>query len=262
MADRLIAVALAGGRLEPDFREAGYAAANKAYLPLRGSSMLERVLTSLRAASSVERIRCVTQPDTFQSAFGARGRDLADEIVEPGDGLIDSLIAGLRGLPSDRLVLVVATDIPLASGGHFDAFTTRAADQAWDVSYGYLRRATHVAAYPSVRHTWVRLRDGAMCGSGVSVIRAGSMSGLAETLRRIAAARKSPLRLAAIFSLGLVIRYIFGLLTLADVERRARGLSGLQCRGVACEDAELAVNVDGLADLREVERILDEREAP
>lgn len=260
--DPLTAVALAGGRLERDFIAAGHAGANKAYVTVHGTLMLERVLRSLRGAASVDRIRCVTQRSAFASAFGARGGELADEIVEPGDGLIDSLMAGLRGLPDEKLVLVVATDIPLALAGHYDAFAARAADGAWDVSYGYVRREAHEAKYPAVRHTWARLRDGTLCGSGVSVIRAGAMHGLAATLRRIAAARKSPLRLAAIFSPGLVVRYIVGALTLPAVEQRACALSGLRCRGVACADPELAVNVDRESDLQDVERILDEREAP
>jgi GTP:adenosylcobinamide-phosphate guanylyltransferase len=260
-SEGLTAVALAGGRLEPDFVAAGHSVANKAYLPLHGVLMLERVLRSLRGAKSIDRIRCVTPRGAFDAAFGARGSTLADEIVAPGDGLIDSLMNGLRGLPSEQRALIVATDIPLAHSENYDAFASRAAGDRWDVSYGYVRREAHVAKYPAVRHTWARLRDGTMCGSGVTVIRAGSMDGLAALLRRITAARKSPLRLAGIFSAALVFRYVFGQLTLASVERRASEVSGLRCRGVDCEYPELAVNVDRLADLGEVERILDEREA-
>ena len=223
--------------------------------------MLERVLSSLRGAASIGHIRCVTQPDAFASAFGARATDLADEIIRPGNGLIDSLVAGLTGLPGDRLVLVVATDIPLAAAEHYDAFAHRAAMEDFDVSYGYVRRETHEAKYPQVRHTWARLRDGTLCGSGVSVIRAAAAGGIAGLLRRVAAARKSPLRLASIFSPALVFQYMFGTLTISGVERRACALAGLRCRGVACDDAGLAVNVDRLSDLRAVEQILDEREA-
>src|SRR5471032_2376496 len=95
----MTAVALAGGRLELDFREAGYDVANKAYLSIRGVTMLERVLSALRGAASVGRIRCVTQPEAFAAAFGSRGAGLCDEVVTPGAGLIESMMAGLAGLP-------------------------------------------------------------------------------------------------------------------------------------------------------------------
>jgi hypothetical protein len=75
-------------------------------------------------------------------------------------------------------------------------------------------------------------------------------------LRRVAALRKSPLRLAGVFSPGLLIRLPFGGVGVAEVERRADELSGLRCRGVRCDEPDLAVNVDRIADLRVVEEIL------
>jgi GTP:adenosylcobinamide-phosphate guanylyltransferase len=255
----MTAIALAGGRLERDFRDAGYDVANKAYLSVGGVLMLERVLSALRGASSVARIRCVTQPDAFDAAFGARGRALSDEIVTPGDGLIDSLLAGFAGLPDDRLVLVVATDIPLVRSSDVDAFAARARSAPCDVAYGFVRREPHEASFPGVRHTWVHLREGTFCGGGISAIRAGAVAGLVNALRRIVAARKSPLRLAAIFSPGLLARYIFGRLSIADAEQLADAIAGCRCRGIACDEPELAVNVDRLADLQAVERIFDEQ---
>jgi GTP:adenosylcobinamide-phosphate guanylyltransferase len=256
----MTAIALAGGRLERDFREAGYDVTNKAYLPLGGVLMLERVLTSLRGAASIGRIRCVTQPGAFDAAFGARGAALCDEVVPPGDGLIESMLAGMAGLPEDRLVLVVATDIPMVRSSDVDAFVAHALTPPCDVAYGFVRREAHDARFPSVRHTWVRLREGTFCGGGISAIRAGAAPGLASALRRIVVARKSPLRLAAIFSAALLLRYVFGMLSIEDAERRADAITGFRCRGVACDEPELALNVDRLADLREVERILDGQE--
>jgi GTP:adenosylcobinamide-phosphate guanylyltransferase len=255
----LTAIALAGGRLERDFRDAGYDVVNKAYLPVGGVLMLERVLEALRGASSVAHIRCVTQPDAFAAAFGSRGDALCDEVVAPGDGLIESMLAGFAGLPSERLVLVVATDIPLVRSSDVDAFAARARAVPCDVAYGFVRREPHEARYSGVRHTWVHLREGTFCGAGISAIRAGAVAGLASALRRVVAARKSPLRLAAIFSPGLLARYVFGRLSIADAERRADAIAGCRCRGIACDEPELAVNVDRFADLQAVERILDEQ---
>lgn len=256
----MIAVALAGGRLERDFRDAGYDVTNKAYLPVGGVTMLERVLTSLRGASSIGSIRCVTQPDAFRRAFGPRGARMCDDVVAPGEDLIESMLAGFAGVAEAQMVLVVATDIPLARSSDIDAFAARVRSSHCDVAYGFVRREAHVSRYPHVRHTWVRLREGTFCGGGVSGIRAGVASGFAAALRRFAAARKSPLRLAAIFSPSLLVRYVAGRLSIAELERRANAITGYDCRGIACDEPELAVNVDRVADLRAVERILNVQE--
>jgi GTP:adenosylcobinamide-phosphate guanylyltransferase len=254
---RRTAIALAGGDLEPDFRAAGYAVRNKAYLRIGGTTMLERVLRSLRGASSIGRIRCVTQPDAFRAAFAGTGSSLADDVIAPGADLIDSLLLGFEGLDGDEMVVVAATDIPLVTPAAIDAFAARAADIDCDVGYAFVRKQAHDRAYPQVRHTWVRLKDGTFCGAGVSTLRAGAAKPIASLIRKFAAARKSPIRLASLFSPLLAMRVLFGFVGIDELERRADGLTGLRCRGIACDEAELAVNVDRLEDLLTVKAILE-----
>ncbi|MBV8172409.1 MAG: nucleotidyltransferase family protein [Candidatus Eremiobacteraeota bacterium] len=251
-------VALAGGSLEPDFRAAGYTAANKAYLPIKGAPMLERVLRAFRGARSVGRIRVVTQPDAFAAAFGERANALADDVIAPGGGLIDSMLAGFAGLAPDQRVLVSATDLALLTPSSIDVFTARADEVAKDadIGYGFVSRHVHDAKYPHVRHTWVHLHEGVFCGAGISMLRAGSVAQTADLLRRVAALRKSPLRLAMLFSPSTWLRMLTGSARIAELEARADEMSGLRCRGVLCDVPELAVNVDRLADLRMVETLL------
>ena len=251
-------VALAGGTLERDFYDAGYRVANKAYLPIGGSLMLERVLRAFRGSKAIGTIRVVTQPDAFEAAFGARTRELCDDIVAPGHGLIDSLLAGCSGLAPDQSVIVSATDLPLLTPDVVDAFVVAIRNIAGpvDIGYGFVGKAAHVARYPQMRHTWVSLKEGVFCGGGVSVMRAGAVSQAADLLRRVAALRKAPLRIALLFSPMTLLRMVFTGVSVAELERRADELSGLRCRGIRCDEPELAVNVDRLTDLRVVENFL------
>ena len=251
-----VAVALAGGSLEADFRAAGYDVPNKAYLRLGGQTMLERVLRALRGSRCVGTIRCVTQREAFAAAFGDE-RSLCDDVVEPGRDLIDSLIAGFAGLPETQMVLVAATDIPLVTSGALDAFGDRAAALDCDLGYGCVRKEPHMKKYPRIRHTWVRLRDGTFCGAGVSVVRAGSAARVASILRDFAAARKSPMRLASLLSPQLVWRFLMGRVGIAELEQSADELTGLRCRGIPCDEPELAVNVDEFGDLKSVLAIVN-----
>lgn len=252
---RLVAVALAGGQLEQDFRAAGYDAPNKAYLRVGGVTMLERVLSALRSSAAIGRIRCVTPRDAMEGAFGARVSELCDDVVAPGGCLIDSVLNGFAGL-GDDIALLVATDIPLVTSRAVDAFAVRLAGVACDIGYGFVSKRSHDGRFPRLRHTWVRLREGTFCGGGISAIRASVAENVAALLRRVAAARKSPLRLAAIFSPQLILRLLAGKVSIAELERRADQLTGLRCRGIACDEPEIAANVDCLADLHTIEEII------
>ncbi|MDQ6766697.1 MAG: nucleotidyltransferase family protein [Candidatus Eremiobacteraeota bacterium] len=251
---RFTVVALAGGSLEADFRSAGYDVPNKAYLPVAGELMLVRVLRALRGSSAVKQIRCITQATAAARVPAAA--QLCDMIVEPGPDLIGSLLTGFQGVPDDERVIIAATDMPLLTAAAVSGFAELAAQTPCDVGYGFVERGLHDRSYPNVRHTWVRLRDGTFCGAGMSVIRAGAASQIEDVLRKFTAARKSPAKLAALFSPALVLKVLTGRLGIAELERRASELTGLVCRGMSCRDAEVAVNVDRLEDLRTVEKII------
>jgi GTP:adenosylcobinamide-phosphate guanylyltransferase len=248
------AIALAGGALETDFRRAGYDVPNKAYLTIGGETMLVRVLRALRGSRAIKQIRCVTPLPAADTV--PQLSSLVDRIVQPGDDLIDSVLAGVAELPSDERVVISATDMPLLTATAVDAFAQLAAKTPCDIGYGFVERSVHERSYPSVRHTWVRLKGGTFCGAGLSVIRAGCVASVANVLRTFTGARKSPLRLAALFSPLLVVKILTAQLSVGELERRASELTGLVCRGVECPYPELAVNVDHLNDLAEVESII------
>ena len=255
MPAKFTAVALAGGALEADFRAAGYDVVNKAYLPICGSTMLERVLKALYASGWVARIRCVTPPAAFRAAFGD-ARAMGVEIVEPGAGIIDSVLAGMVGLAPDELVLLCATDIPLATPAAIDAFAAKVAEANADVDYGFVSRASHEQKYPQIRHTWVRLREGTFCGGGISAVRTSAAPAVADAFRKLVAARKSPIKLASLISPWLIVRLMLGTVSVAEIERRGAEILGVSVRGIASDDPELAVNVDCLGDLRAVEKLV------
>lgn len=252
--NRYTVVALAGGALEADFRRAGFSVPNKAYLPVAGELMLVRVLRALRSASHVGQIRCVTQPRALAGVPEARA--LCDAVVASGTDLIGSVVAGLAGCGDDEQVLVCATDLPLLTAEAVDGFAALAATTPCDVGYGFVPRTAHDARYPGIRHTWVRLREGTFCGGGISVMRAGAAKQIQEALRRFTDARKSPAKMAALFSPGLAFRLVLGKVSIAELEAQADRLTGLACRGIQCPFPEVAVNIDRLADLAHVERLV------
>jgi GTP:adenosylcobinamide-phosphate guanylyltransferase len=252
--ERFRVIALAGGVLEPSFRRAGFAAVNKAYIAVDGQTMLARVLRALGAAASIREIRVITPPD----AWAAAGRQIpaADAVIAPGSDLIGSVVAGLNGIADDERVLVCATDLPLLTPRAVDAFAAAARTTPCDVGYGYVERGAHQRAYPGIRHTWVRLREGTFCGGGISVLRAGATRRIVEALRRFTGARKAPWRMAALFSPMLMARLLLGKVSVRELEQRAGALTGLLCRGLLCPYPEIAVNVDRFSDLLAVEKIL------
>ena len=232
-------------------------APNKAFVEIRGQTLLERTLRALRASASISTIRIVAPP----SAHDLPLMRLADDLVDDGKRIGDSLSAGLAGFDADEIVMVSTSDLPILSASAVDDFVHRALELDADLAYGCVEKQRHLAEYPQVPHTWARMREGSFCGGGAVAIKPRILPALAGFLERLGAARKSPLRLAGIFGWPLLLSYAFGRLSIADAQRRASALLGAPIRALISPFPEFAVNVDRLSDVALAEQLLDSASA-
>jgi hypothetical protein len=79
------------------------------------------------------------------------------------------------------------------------------------------------------------------------------MPRLATLLDRLGAARKAPLRLAAIFGWPTLARFAFGSLSISRAEARASALLGARAGAVRCTHPEIAINIDRVDDVARAE---------
>lgn len=254
MALTIAAVVLAGGPAD-EVSALAPGVVNKAFVPIAGTTLVARTIASLRSSPQVGRI-VVVAPISAHDDPALRD---ADEQRADGATITESLRSGLTGFDRDELVLVVASDLPIISREAIDEFVGIARSRDCDLAYACLEKRTHLAAYPEVPHTWARLRDGSYCGGGLVAMRPRALERLATFLGRLGAARKSPLRLAAIFGLPTLARYAIRRLSIADAERRGSALVGISVAAVVSTHADIAVNVDRASDVAIAERIVRAR---
>ncbi len=238
------AVVLAGG--PPDAVSALQpGAANKAFVCVGGVPLVERVLVALRSAPRIERLIVVAPPATHALPALA----LADDLRADGRRMVESLRSGLAGFAADARLLVVASDLPILGTAAIDEVLDALEERDLDVAYTCLQRRYHDARFAHVPHTWARMREGQFCGGGISAMRPRALAPLARFLDALGAARKAPLRLAAVFGWDVVARYAVGRLAIADAEARASTILGAPVGAIRCTHPEVAINVDRPADV-------------
>jgi GTP:adenosylcobinamide-phosphate guanylyltransferase len=238
------AIVLAGG--PPDAVSAtSPGLANKAFLEIGGVPLVARVIAALRSAPEIGRIVVVAPPATHGSAALAG----ADERRPDGARMVESLQSGLAGLPPDELTLVAVSDLPVLNAAAIAEFVAGARARGVDAAYAIVHQHDHVARFPGVPHTWAKMADGRFCGGGLVALKPRVMPALQAVLDDLGAARKSPLRLAALFGWDIVPRFAFGALTIAAAERRAGAILGAPVGAIRCSHPEVAVNVDRPSDV-------------
>ena len=148
----------------------------------------------------------------------------ADERRADGARMVESLKSGLAGSPPDELTLIAASDLPVLTTAAIAEFLAAAKDRDLDVAYAIVSQRVHAAAYPQVPHTWAKMVDGRFCGGGLAALKPRVLPALEAVLDDLGVARKSPLRLAALFGWDILPRFALGSLTVAAAERRASAI--------------------------------------
>ncbi len=247
----MIAVVLAGGPPD-DVSALQPGVPNKAFVRIGGVALVERVLRALRSVEEITRLVVVAPLSMHADSTLA----LADERRVDGVRIRESLRSGLANLPPGELVLIAASDLPVLTSEAVGDFIERARRRDCEAGYGCVERRVHLAKYPQVPHTWARLRDGTYCGGGLFTLRPRVLPALERFIERLGAARKRPWRLASLFGVGVLTKYMYGRLSIADAERRAHEVLGATACAVVSPYAETAVNVDRVGDVALAEQLI------
>ncbi|MCS7172963.1 MAG: nucleotidyltransferase family protein [Armatimonadetes bacterium] len=232
---RVDAVVLAGGGGEEGLPEG---LPNKAFLPVAGIPMVERVMRVVRATPQVGRIVLVA-PHLPEAV-----RDLCDLWIPDTQDLLGNALAGLRALSPAPWVLLVASDLPLLTPQAISEFLEGCREGQAEVYYPVIPRAVVEAAFPGLRKTYVRMAEGVFTGGGMILVRPEILQRLEPVIRQVVEVRKNPARLAGLFGPQYVVKYALGRLRITDLEERVQAITGIRGKAVVCHRPELAVDVD------------------
>ncbi len=252
MAGAMSALVLAGQRPEGDPMATAAGIRLKAFLPVAGRPMLERVLEALRGVPALDRI-AVSIPEPEALA----GHAVEPVATEASPSL--SVLAALRQVPPP--VLVTTADHALLTPEIVEAFLAGAAAIDADLVVGLVERRHIEAVVPGTRRTYWRFRDGAYSGANFFDLRNEQALEAVAFWRRVERERKRPWRIAGAFGPGLLLGYLLRRFTLAEALRRASAVVGCRVAAFVLTFGEAAIDVDKPADLALVEQLLKARPA-
>lgn len=253
---RWSAVVLGGGDPGDPFA-AAHGVPVKALIPVRGVPMAAHVLRALRGSGRVERIAYVGPTTPELDA-------LIDVRVTDHGSLLSNLEAGVAALQSGLLpgerVLVATADIPMLRAEAVRDVLGSAPDAP--LVYPVVRREACEAAYPGVKRTFVRVKDGTFTGGNLFLLDPALIGRFLPRLREVLAARKAPLKLAGIIGPGVLLRLLTGQLTVSKLEEKVSAILGVPARALITPHASVGTDVDKDSDLHLAEAHTDTHAAP
>jgi len=247
------AVVLAADRTLPDPVATAAGVPCKALAPVGGTPMVIRVLQTLAASQLVgASVLCgpgreiVAAEPLLQARLAAGGLRWLAPLGTPST----SAYAALQTVAAATPVLLTNADHALLSPVIVDHFCRAALETGCDVVAGFASHAAIMAAYPGMRRTATRFKDGPLCGCNLYAFLTPRSRMAADLWRQVEADRKSPWKMLQRLGAGVVLRYLLGRLTLSEGLRHISRRMGFRVGVVILPFPEAAVDVDTVSDWR------------
>lgn len=250
----LTALLLAGRRPGVDALAATRGQTLKALIPVAGTPMVARVVSTL-LASEVGPIRVMTQD--VEPIAAVLPPDPRIGFLRSGAGIARSIAAALKSGEAPFPLFVTTADHALLRPETIAEFL-RGAEGA-DVAVGVVERAVVQSRFPQSKRTWLRFRGGDWTGANLFYFASASALPVIETWASVEQDRKKGWKLIARFGPMLLLRALTRTITLHDAVAKAGRRMGANVRMVGLGDPLAAVDVDKVSDLELAEAVLEGR---
>lgn len=251
----LPSVILAGGKAKPDMI-ALTGKSNRSQVVVGGKTLLRHVVDALQSAGM--------DGGTLGpiAVVGDVPADAAYTTVADAEDFVANVFGGLACFPNAPYVLIATSDLPFLTGAVVGEFARgaweRAQSEQADIVWPVVPVALCYARYPGVKRTALRLREGVFTGGNLALVRPGFLLAHHAQIADAYAARKTPLRLAAMLGMGTIGRLVLsqkvhaGLLTIPLLEARVGKLLGGRACAYLSHSPELATDLDRPSDFAAV----------
>src|SRR5687768_5186105 len=258
--DQFTAVVLAADRTANDPIAVKTGMACKAIAPVGGTPMIIRVLDALEASGMVKAIVICGPPKSVLPDCPE-----LEKRIECGrvlwlpnlDSPSRSANSGLAQIDQGAPVLLTTADHALLTPSIVRYFLSKSQAGGSDATVGVVRHEDVAAAFPGVKRTVIRLRDGGVCGCNLYAFLNQDGRGLVSFWQRAEDLRKQPWRLIGqTFGVTTVLFYLLGLLTIDKGLNAVRAKTGIRVQPVFLPYPQAGVDVDKVEDMLLVESVL------
>jgi len=236
------AVITAGRRIDGAFSEAAGTSV-KALAPVRGATMLARMIDALHAAG-IDEI-AVVGGDEVRTACAAS----VDRVVDESPSGSENLLRALRTWPDNERLIYATSDLPYVTPAAIADFVQRAGQGTLAVALSEFREFT--ARFPDAPPSFgITLGGERVVNGGLFSSPHGAVEKLAAMATRFFEARKRPWRMASLVGPAVLFRFLSGRLRVADLETMALHVLQVPAQALRGCAPELAFDVDTAAEYR------------
>jgi len=235
----------------------------KALAPVGGTPMVLRVLHALEESLEVgPRLLCGPPAPLLEQAEALKsGVDAGDYgWIASRESPSASAAAAMEQIAESQPVLLTTADHALLSSRIIDHFCRQARAADVDLMVALAPHDLVARAYPAVKRTRLRFRDGDYCSCNLFAFMTPRSRAITAFWRKVESQRKQPWRVIGILGWWPVFKYLLGRLSLQEALVRLSDRLEMKIGVAILPFPEAAVDVDSENDWQLVQQILAEKE--
>lgn len=241
------ALVLAGSDKEKNY--------NKALICVNRKPIISYVLNALKESKEIDKIVVIGPRKDFLSLI----EDKSFEILDQEESLLNNLEKGINFLDSERKIFISSSDIPLITPFCVDEFLKKCQKEDFGAFYPIMKKENILKKYPDTQRTYLKLKEGYFCGGNFVVINREIFQERKDLFREAIKNKKNVIKLAKFFGLKTILKFLFKVLTLKELERKVSEIIGFKVCAVEISCPEAMIDFDKKSDLDLIEKNLKPR---
>lgn len=229
---------------------------NKALIRIGDKAMICYVIATLKKVDYIDEIAVIGDESVLKLV-----KEDVDYLIEEDKSLFGNILKGIKYFDGKDDILILTSDIPMISCESIVDFIEKAKKEKADFCYPIVRKEVNVAKFPEAKRTYVKIKDGTFTGGNIFTAKVNVVKEKLPEIKQVLAYRKKPLKLAKILGFSIVVKYILGIVTIEDIERRVSNLLNIKARAIESKYPEIATDVDKPSDLELAKKILSQEES-
>jgi hypothetical protein len=187
-------------------------------------------------------------------------------VLDQGDAAANVQF-GIGEISKGDLIMFIPSDLVLVTTDGLDELIERVLNEKnVDVVFPLVSRQECERKYPEEARTYGHFKEGQYTGAHVEFLRpdlfldnVNEVKAQKDNLYNLYYMRKSTLGAARFLGVKLTLKYIFGTLSLHDIEQHVREKYDVTAKAIVWDDADLATDLSEPADIQMVCRALQQR---
>jgi len=217
----------------------------KAGLNVGKRTMLGRVINAVAGLKEIEGLIMVGP----EKLLAKEERSRLQHVVEPGVSFFDNLDRGMKKVPGEGKVLIVASDIPLITTEACRDFLRQCQKREADLYYPVIPKKEYERMFPGSRRTYAVLKDGTYTGGNMVLMSTEFFRRHRNLIRIALKLRKLPWILVVIrFGAGFWRAFARREVGIGDIERMMQDKYKVNGAAVVSSFPEMGFDVDNRED--------------